>query len=248
MPAPSRRWLLLALVLAVAPTRAETLLVAVASNFKPALERIVGRFEASTGHPVKLVSGATGKHYAQIRHGAPFDLFFAADEQRPQRLEREGLAVAGSRFTYASGALVLWSPRADVVDPSGDVLRSGDYRRLAIANPRLAPYGRAARQALVRLGLWDELQGRLVRGENIAQAFHFVRSGNAELGLVAEAQLHAAGIADEGSWWRVPAALHAPIHQQCVLLRDSAPARKLLDFVRSAEALAVLREFGYAPG
>lgn len=219
--------------------------VAVASNFSPALEHIARRFEAATGHRVIIVAGSTGKHYAQIRNGAPFDLFFAADVRRPRLLEEAGAAIPGSRFTYAIGRLVLWSPEPGYVDAGGEVLARPGLRHLAIANPRLAPYGAAAREVLEGLGFWALLRDRVVRGENIAQAYQFVASGNAELGLVARSQLVRPGRAREGSWWTVPKTLHGPIEQQALLLRDTEAARALLAFVRGEEAASVIRSFGY---
>jgi molybdate transport system substrate-binding protein len=219
--------------------------VAVASNFADAVEAISARFEARGGDKVTLIVGSTGKLYAQIRHGAPFDAFFAADADRPRLLEDEGAAVPGSRFTYAVGRLVLWSPSPGYVDPAGEVLREGDFRYLAIANPKLAPYGRAAQEVLERRGLWQALQGRTVRGENVGQAFQFVRSGNAELGLVAWSQVSRPGEPTAGSWWEVPQALYAPIEQQAVLLRDDAAARAFLAFVRGEEGRAIIRTYGY---
>ena len=219
--------------------------IAAASNFSTALRAIVERFEADTGHRVSMSFGSTGKHYAQIRNGAPFDVFFAADRQRPTLLEAEGIALSGSRFNYALGRLVLWSPESSFVDAEGDVLDGGDFRHLAIANPLLAPYGRAAQQVLQARGLWEDLQARLVRGENIAQAYQFVRSGNARLGFVAYAQVMQPGGTVEGSFWLVPESLHAPIEQQAVLLRDTPAARDLLDFVRSEVSLAIIRDYGY---
>lgn len=224
--------------------QAAELVIAVASNFQPAMHQLARRFEAKTGHRLRLVTGSTGKHYAQVHNGAPYDLFFAADSERPLRLEQEGLARPDSRFTYALGALVLWSPDTSLVDSAGEVLRGDAFGRLAIANPRLAPYGRAARETLVALGLWASLQDRLVRGENIAQAFHYVYSGNAQLGLIAHAQLRTLDV--PGSRWPVPAELHAPIEQQAVLLKDTLAGRDFLAYVRSAEAVAIIRQFGYA--
>ncbi len=217
--------------------------IAVAANFAPTLEQLAEAFRRETpaAIPVTLVPGSTGKHYAQIRHGAPFDAFFAADAARPERLEREGRIVPGSRFTYALGCLVLWSPDPDRVDADGRVLAGDGFRRLAIANPRLAPYGRAAREVLEGLDLWARLQPRLVRGENIAQAFQYVASGNAELGFVACSQV----IGRAGSRWPPDPARHAPIVQQAVLLRDSPAARAFLDFVRSPAARARIRAAGY---
>jgi molybdate transport system substrate-binding protein len=191
-----------------------------------------------------LIPGSTGKHYAQIRNGAPFDAFFAADADRPMRLEQEVRIVPGSRFTYAIGQLVLWSPDAGLVDPGGAVLQSDRFRHLAIANPDLAPYGAAARSVLQALGLWDALAPKLVRGENIGQTFQFVISGNAELGFVARSQLEAPGRAPAGSSWPPPRDLYPPIEQQAVLLRDSPASRAFLAFMR-ARARAIVRAYGY---
>lgn len=210
------------------------------------MAEIAARFAAETNHRLVLSSGSTGKHYAQIHHGAPFDLFLAADRERPERLEREGRAVPGTRFTYALGRLVLWSPDPELVDDQGAVLQSGGFRHLAIANPRLAPYGRAARQLLQGRGLWQRLQPRLVRGENIGQAFQFVRSGNAELGLVACSQLFGPGGELGGSRWLVPEGLYAPIEQQALLLRDTSAGRALLRYVRGPAGRAIIRRYGYA--
>lgn len=223
--------------------------VAVASNFAGAMEGLTADFEAATGHRVSLSFGSTGKHYAQIRHGAPYDAFFAADARRPRLLEEEGHGVPGSRFTYAIGRLVLWSPREGLVDDGGAVLRGAGFRHLAIANPRLAPYGRAAREVLEALGLWPGLRGRLVQGENIAQTFQFVASGNADLGFVALSQVRGPGGDREGSQWEVPPELFAPIAQEAVLLRDHPAARDFLEFVRSDRARALIRAYGYeVPG
>lgn len=219
--------------------------VAVASNFTEAIKSIAGRFEASTGHRVTLISGSTGKQYAQIINGAPFDAFFAADVRRPKLLEEEAIARPGSRFTYAIGKVILWSPKAGYVDNNIKVLEQENYRYLAIANPKLAPYGKAAQEVLQAHGLWDALQGRMVRGENIGQAFQFVKSGNAELGFVAYSQVKRPGHPIEGSFWEVPQSLYSPIEQQAVLLKDSDTARAFLLFVKSDESLDIIRGFGY---
>ena len=245
-----RLCILLALLLAVAPARAAELRIAVASNFAATLGELARTFEEQTGHRLRLSPGSTGKHYAQIRHGAPFDLFFAADARRPRLLEDSGVAVKGSRFTYAQGRLVLWSPRADALKPDHaaipDRLASGDFRRLAIANPKLAPYGRAAREVLQAQGLWSRLRPRLVRGENVGQTIQFVSTGNAELGFVALSQvIPARGQPARGAYWEVPRALYTPILQQAVLIRDSDAAREFLRFVRSAQARALIRAHGY---
>jgi molybdate transport system substrate-binding protein len=240
------RLLLSLLIMAGAvPVGAGEIRVAVASNFAGAAREIASRFEQETGHRVVVASGATGKHYAQITNGAPFDVFLAADAERPERLESAGIAVPGSRFIYALGELVLWSPGSGYVDPEGRVLETGDFRHLAIANPRIAPYGRAAREVLTAAGLWESLQPRLVRGENIAQAFQFVGSGNAELGFVARSQVQRPGGAIDGSWWEVPQSLYAPIVQQAVVLADDATARAFTDFLRSAEARKIISDYGY---
>ena len=233
------------MMLVAGRSMAETTRIAVASNFTDAIGAIVERFETGTGHKVTLSFGSTGKHYAQIRNGAPFDAFFAADRRRPELLEEEGVALPGTRFTYAVGRLVLWSPRTEVVDPEGRVLERGEFRHLAVANPKLAPYGRAAEEVLRARGLWDRLSGQLVRGENIGQTFQFVKSGNAELGFVAYSQLKRPNHPIEGSFWRVPQALYTPIEQQAVLLKDSEAARSFLSFVRSAESVTLIREYGY---
>ena len=239
-------WLTVVLCLGgTEPLWADEIRVAVASNVTGAARVLVERFEAETGHEVVLAFGSTGKHYAQIRNGAPFHVFLAADVERPRRLEEEGIAVDGSRFTYARGALVLWSPEPGYVDDQGRVLSAGDYRFLALANPRLAPYGRAARQVLEVRGLWEPTEGRRVMGENIAQTFQFVGTGNAKLGFVAASQLKAMGPSDEGSRWRVPPSLHDPIDQQAVLIKDDPAAKDFLAFVGSEQGRAVFREFGY---
>ena len=224
---------------------ADEIRVAVASNFRLAMEQAAARFERETGHPVTLIFGSTGKHYAQILNGAPFDAFFAADAERPQRLEREGRALPGSRFTYAVGQVVLWSADESLVDEEGEVLATGEFRHLAMANPDLAPYGAAARAVLEALGLWAQLQPKLVRGENIGQAFQFVVSGNAELGFVARSQLAAPGSAFGGSSWTPPRSLYPPIEQQAVLLRDSGAGRAFMAFMQGDRIAGILREYGY---
>ncbi|MEE8339927.1 MAG: molybdate ABC transporter substrate-binding protein [Xanthomonadales bacterium] len=234
------------IVLLSSQLMADEVRVAAASNFANAITAIAERFEADTAHKVTLIFGSTGKHYAQIINGAPYDVFFAADAARPELLEREGVALAGSRFTYALGKLVLWSPRPNYIDPDGRILDEGDFRHLAIANPRLAPYGEAARQVLQARGLWKERDKRVVRGENISQAFQFVASGNAELGFVAWSQVKHPGKAIKGSYWSIPPSLYAPIEQQAVLLKDHQAARAFMLFVRGAQGARIIREHGYA--
>ncbi|MDZ7662461.1 molybdate ABC transporter substrate-binding protein [Thiohalophilus sp.] len=225
---------------------AETLRVAVAANFKTTLEALARDFEANSEHRLVLASGSTGKHYAQILNGAPFDLFFAADVRRPALLEEQQRSVPNSRFTYALGKLALWSPKADYVDREGAILASGDFRRLAMANPRLAPYGLAAKQVLKRRGLYATLQPRIVRGESIAQTFQFVASGNAQLGFVALSQLQGTGISKQGSRWTIPQSLYDPIEQQALMLNDTPAARAFITYIKSEPAGRIMRRFGYA--
>ena len=237
--------LALLLVCCAQAARADGIRVAVASNFAGAARQLASRFESRTGHEVKLSFGSTGRQYAQIRNGAPYHAWLAADSRRPALLEAGGLIQPGSRFTYALGRLVLWSPDPGLVDEDGDVLRTGSFRHLALANPRLAPYGLAAQQLLRKLGLWDALRDRMVRGENVGQAFHFVSSGNAELGLVAASQVLGGNRPLQGSLWIPPAHLYEPIEQQAVLLQDDAVARGFLRFVASDQGRAIIRANGY---
>lgn len=239
---------LFASLLLGAPAQAEAVQVAVAANFTEPMKAIAADFERDTGDRVELSFGSTGKFYAQIRNGAPFDLFLAADEAAPERLENEGGTVAGSRFTYAVGRLVLWSAQAGAVDAAGEVLKKNGFKAIAIANAKLAPYGAAAMQTLTRLGLLEQVQPKIVQGENIAQTYAFVASGNAELGFVALSQVYADGKIKSGSGWIVPDDLHAPIRQDAVQLaraRDNKAAAALLAYLRSDKARAVIRSFGY---
>ena len=233
------------MMLAPGQTIAEEIRVAAASNFTDAITSIARRFEAITNHKVTLIFGSTGKHYAQIKNGAPFDAFFAADVRRPELLEKESVALPGSRFTYAVGKVVLWSPKTGYVDPEGRILERSEFRYLAMANPKLAPYGKAAQEILQARRLWGRLSGRLVRGENIGQTFQFVKSGNAELGFVAYSQVKRPNQPIEGTFWEVPQALYTSIEQQAVLLKDSVAARAFLSFARSREALKIIHDYGY---
>ncbi len=228
---------------------ADDVRVAVAANFTAPMQRIAAAFDRDTGHRAVLSFGATGKFYAQIHNGAPFDVLLSADDSTPLRLEHDGIGMAGSRFTYAIGTLVLWSPREGYVDPQGKVLAGGDFRHLAVANPKTAPYGAAAMATLDRLGLREKLRPRLVQGENIAQTHQFVASGNAELGFVALSQVIEDGRIGKRSGWVVPADQHAPIRQDALLLRHgegNPAARALLEYLRGETAKALIREYGYA--
>lgn len=233
-----------------AATQAEEALVAVAANFSEVMARLEVEFEHGSRHSLRVATGSTGKLYAQIRNGAPFDILLAADRRRPLLLEEEGRTAAGSRFTYAIGRLALWSRDPGRVGKDGaETLEEGDFRKLAIANPDLAPYGAAAREALTGLGVLDALSHRLVLGENVGQAHALVATGNAELGLVALSSVLSPRNKQPGSRWNVPQGLHAPIRQEAVLLLravDNPAARTFLDYLRSAEARAIIESFGYA--
>ena len=242
---------LLATVLAAAPAQsvaAAEVRVAVAANFTAPMRQIAQAFERDTGHRAVLAFGATGALYAQIRHGAPFDLLLAADAATPERLEAEGLARSGHRFTYAVGRLVLWSAQPGRVDDQGAVLKSDRVERIAIANPKTAPYGAAAMQTLDKLAVADALRPKLVQGENIAQTHQFVASGNATFGFVALSQVYADGRLTRGSGWIVPAELHDPIRQDAVWLthaQDNPAAAELMRYLRGDAARAIITRFGY---
>jgi molybdate transport system substrate-binding protein len=226
------------------PAAAVEATVAVATNFVPPLRILVERYEAESGHRLKVVPGSTGKLYAQITHGAPFDVFLAADEERPRRLEADGLGGAGSRFTYAEGRLVLIRAGGGPVEFNR--LMDGGFRKLALANPKLAPYGLAAEQALRHAGVWDRVAARLVYGENIGQAYTLVATGNADAGLVALSQVK--GMADPPSYWLVPSDWHQAIRQDAVLVKrgeGNPAAEDFLAFLRSGPAREIIRDFGY---
>lgn len=239
---------LLAILACSAAANAGEVQVAVAANFAGPMEKLADEFQKDSGHKAVVATGATGKFYAQIKNGAPFEVLLAADDETPARLEKEGQAVAGSRFTYAVGRLVLWSAKDNYVDAGGNVLKTGDFKHLSIANPKTAPYGAAALSTLERLGLRDRLQPRIVQGENIAQAWQFASTGNAELGFVAQSQVWRDGRFTSGSGWIVPASMHDPIRQDAALLNKGAgnpAARALLQYLRSDKAKALIRSFGY---
>lgn len=222
--------------------------IAVAANFSNPMQKIAREFEKTSGHTLKMSFGASGKFYAQLRNGAPFEVFFSADQDKPAELEKDGLVVPGSRFTYAVGSLVLWSAKPGLLDKGPEVLKSGQFNKLALANPKHAPYGAAAVEVLNNMGLLERSRSKWVTGENIAQTFQFVESGNADLGFVALAQVMAEGKIQHGSAWVVPSNLHPPIRQDLVLLRKgetNPAARDLLTFVRSARAAAIIESFGY---
>lgn len=222
--------------------------VAVAANFAGPMAKIGEGFSAATGHVLKVSTGSTGKFYAQVITGAPFEVLLAADDETPRRLVEGGHAVKGTAFTYALGRLVLWSATPGLVDAQGAVLASDRFRHLAIANPKVAPYGAAALDVMQARGLRERLAPRLVTGESIAQAYQFVLTGNAELGFVALSQVQVPGRPAPGSWWRVPPDLHREIRQDAVLLKsgeNNPAARALLDYLKTDAARSVMREFGY---
>jgi len=245
-----RRRLLLVMLLALgaAAAQAGQVQVAVAANMSAPMQKIAAGFTRATGHEAVVSLGSTGKFHAQIRSGAPFEVLLAADDETPAKLEQEGLGVGGTRFTYAIGQLVLWSADANAVDARGQVLREPPRGKLAIADPRLAPYGAAAMETLTRLGVLAAWQPQIVQGENIGQAYQFAATGNAPLGFVALAQVMADGRISKGSAWIVPASLHAPLKQDAIVLKLGASnpaATALMDYLRSDAARTTLRGFGY---
>ena len=244
-----RRLLTLTAALALsAAAQAEVVQIAVAANFTAPARALAEIFARTTGHEAKLSFGATGAFYSQIKNGAPFDILLAADDERPIRLEKEGDTVPGSRFTYAIGQLVLWSAKPGLVDDEGAVLKGGNFNKIAIANPKLAPYGAAAVETMDKLGLAAALTPKLVTGESIGQTYNFIATGNAELGFVALAQVLDGGKLKSGSMWVVPAKYHAPIIQDAVILKRAAanPAAKAwMALMRSPNTQDFIRSYGY---
>ena len=234
-----------AILLLPATAHADNLRIAVASNFAPMLTQLTAKFEQVSGHTLLLIPGATGQHYAQIVNGAPFDVFLSADSERPTQLETQGQAVSGSRFIYALGKLALWSADPQLVDAEGLILQSSAFQHLAIANPALAPFGLAAQQVLMSMSLWDPLQTRLVLGENITQTLQFVQTGNAELGFIAYSQFLLLDTSQKGSVWAVPTAMHKPIIQQGVILKDSDAAGAFVAFLQNDYSRNLIQAAGY---
>lgn len=236
------------LAFSTAGASAGEVMVAVAANAAEAVEALAEDFERESGHRVTVTVGSTGKLYAQILHGAPFDVFLAADQERPRLLVEQGIAMADSRITYAVGRLALWSRQSGAVSDGVAVLREGAFRRLAMANPELAPYGAAARKTLRELGLWESLRSKIVLGENVGQSFAMTASGNAELGFVAVSSVLSAGNSYSQERWEVPARFHEPIRQDAVLLdraRDNKAARDFYRFLSSPESRNVVESFGF---
>jgi molybdate transport system substrate-binding protein len=240
--------LALMLLTANAAALGEGIQVAVAANFTAPMKEIAAAFEKETGHVVKAAYGATGKFYAQINNGAPFEVLLSGDDTTPTKLIDEGAAVAGTRFTYAVGSLVLWSSKPDFVDDEGKVLQSGEFNKVAVANPKTAPYGAAAIDVLTGLGLLEQVQPKFVTGENIAQTFQFVSTGNADLGFVALSQIMQKGKITGGSAWFIPGTLHEPILQDAVVLekgKDKPAVAALMEYLKGDEARAIIQSFGY---
>lgn len=247
-----RRKLLLMLLVfgGISQAQSEEIRIAVASNFTNAMRAIAQEFEQSSKHKLKISYGSSGKFVAQIQHGAPFDVFFSADQDKVHALRQRGLIVSGSQFTYALGSLVLWSSKEGFINEANyqQRLRSGSFSKLAIANPKLAPYGLAAVQTLDQLSLKETTQSKWIQGENIAQTYQFVSSGNADLGFVALSQLAQPGQTAKGSMWKVPNELHMPIRQDAVLLKhgkDNIAAKALLEFLQSDQGRAMIQSYGY---
>ena len=229
-------------------THAAEVKVAVAANFAQTLKEIGTVFEKDTGHKLAITQGSTGKLYAQISQGAPFEVLLSADDETPEKLVTEGKAINGSRFTYAIGRLALWSPKPDLVDEGGQVLKTDKFRFVAIANARVAPYGRAAVQVMQKLGVLASIEPRVVQGESITQTFQFISTGNAQLGFVALSQINENGKIKSGSAWIVPENMHEQLRQDAVLLnpgKDSAAANALLNFLKSEKAKKIIAAHGY---
>lgn len=236
-------------LLVVLSVYAEDVMLAVASNFSPVMQSLIPEFKSNHARVnVILISGSSGKLFAQIVHGAPYDIFLSADSEKPSRLVSEGLALASSQFTYAFGQLVLWSRDPLLVNSDAGALLSGKFDKLAIANSKLAPYGLAAEQVLLRLGMLESTRKNWVQGENIAQTFQFVQSGNASLGFVARSQVFHNGQLSHGSVWIIPDDYYQPIRQDGVILTRSMhkeSARLLMDFLKQDNVRAKIASFGY---
>lgn len=230
------------------PVLADEVRVAVAANFTAPMQRIAPDFEAASGHHLVLSYGSTGKFYAQIRNGAPFDVLLSADETTPAKLIAENQAIRQTDFTYAIGKLVLWSPKPDKVDKSGKILIDGSFRHLALANPKLAPYGAASVQAMQSLGVYEKLKDKFVLGENLPQVYQFVASGNAELGFIALSQIYQDGRYGSGSYWLLPDDLYSAVKQNAVVLaqgKDKPAVDAFMRNLKSKPAKAIIQSYGY---
>lgn len=236
-------------VLSSMAAMADELKVAVAANFISTIETLAQNFEKQSGHTVKLTSGATGKFYTQIKNGAPFDIFFAADRKTPAKLEAEGEIKEGSRFTYAQGRLSMWIPNATAGTDAVEYLKKGDFKHVSIANPKAAPYGAAAEQVLTKLDLLDTLKPKIVMGENIGQGYQFVATGNAECGFIPHSYTVDAKHVNKGSYWLVPQSYYTPLDQDVVIMKQAASnkaAQAFIDYIRSAEGKKIIEANGYS--
>lgn len=239
---------LLALLCATLSVQADEVQVAVAANFTGPMQVISALFERDTGHKASLAFGATGKFYAQISNGAPFEILLSADDETPAKLVKEGYGVAGTPFTYAIGKLVLWSADPKLVDAKGAILKKGGFKHLSLANPKAAPYGAAGMQVMTKLGVADSIKPLIVQGENISQTHQFISTGAAELGFVAYSQVIKNGQIGSGSGWIVPSNLYDPIRQDAVILakgKDKPAAIALMSYLKGEKAQAVINSFGY---
>jgi len=251
---PEKLWVVaaLSLLLATGLVQADEVFVAVAANFTTPMKKITAEFEKTSGHKVTLSFGSTGKFYAQVKAGAPFEVLLAADDETPGKMEQEGLAVKDSHFTYAIGKLALWSAKEAIVDDQGEILKRGNFDHIAVANPKLAPYGAAGMQTLQALGVYDAIASKIVQGENIAQTYQFVATGNALLGFVALSQVIGEnGKVKSGSAWIVPQKYYTPIRQDAVLLergKDKIAAVALLKFLKTPYAAKIIQSYGYELG
>ena len=250
MPATiiSRTAITLALLLFGQASWSATVLVAVAANFSKPMTEIVSQFEKATGHSAKLSFGSSGKFVSQLENGGPFEVLLSADEKGPEKLEQAGLTVPNTRFVYALGKLVLWSATPNFVDDEGKILMTSNFKHLALADPKVAPYGAAAIDVLKKLKLFEKLQPLFVQGENIAQTYQFISTANAELGFLALSQVIENGKIVGGSSWIIPDNLHAPIRQGAVLMKigaENPAARALIDYLKSIPALAIIKKYGY---
>jgi molybdate transport system substrate-binding protein len=234
--------------LMTANAQAAEIKVAVASNFANVLKEIAVEFQKDTGHQLAITPGATGKFYAQISNGAPFDVFLSADDETPRKLAQEGKAITSSQFTYAIGRLALWSPNPEMVDKNADILKTDKFKFIAIANAKVAPYGQAAVQTMQKLGVLTKIEPRVVQGESIAQTYQFVSTGNAQLGFVALSQIFEHGKIKTGSAWIVPEEMHEQLKQDAVILqtcKQTSVCQDLMDYLKSDKAKKMMASYGY---
>ncbi len=242
------RYAALLLTVCFSSAHADEVQVAVAANFTAPMQLIAPAFEKATGHKAVLAFGATGKFYAQIKNGAPFEVLLSADDETPTKLAKEGTAVSTTQFTYAKGKIVLWSAKTTLVDDKGEVLKKGGFEHLALTNPKLAPYGMAAIETMKALGVHDALAPKFVTGENLAQTYQFIKSGNALLGFIALSQVMKDGKIVEGSAWLVPTSLYQPIKQDAIVLdkgKDKPAAAALMQYLKGEQARAIIQSYGY---